>query len=75
MALIGGALGCGGAFVLLRVFTLNADVLGPFAVLRIPPLVLGEAMGVAIMLGLFSAYVPALAASRRNIVESFRLID
>jgi putative ABC transport system permease protein len=75
MALIGGALGCGGAFVLLRLFTLNADVLGPFAVLRIPPLVLGEAMGVAIMLGLFSAYVPALAASRRNIVESFRLID
>jgi putative ABC transport system permease protein len=75
MALVGGALGCGAAFVLLRVFSLNADVLGPFAVLRIPPVVLGQAMIVAIILGVFSAYVPALAASRRNIAESFRLID
>lgn len=75
IALIGGALGCGAAFVLLSLFSLNADVLGPFAVLRIPPLVLGEAMGVAILLGLSSAYIPAVAASRRNIVESFRQID
>ena len=75
IALIGGALGCGAAFVLLSLFSLNADVLGPFAVLRIPPLVLGEAMGVAILLGLSSAYIPAVTASRRNIVESFRQID
>jgi putative ABC transport system permease protein len=75
VALLGGALGCGAAFVLLRTFALNADILGPFAVLRIPPFVLGEAMGVAILLGIFSAYVPARTAARRSIVESFRLID
>jgi len=75
IALLGGALGCGAAFVLLSVFSLNADVLGPFAVLRIPPAVLGQAMIVAMILGVLSAYVPALTASRRNITESFRLID
>jgi hypothetical protein len=32
-------------------------------------------MGVAILLGIFSAYVPARAAAQRSIVESFRLID
>jgi putative ABC transport system permease protein len=75
IALIGGALGCLCAYGLLRLFALNADFLGPFVVLRIPPLVLAEAMVVAALIGFTSAYVPALAASRRNIVASLRLTD
>jgi len=75
MALIGGALGCSAAFGLLKVFSLNADILGPIVMLRIPPVVLGEAMVVAMLIGLLSACIPAYSASRRNIVETLRMID
>src|SRR5262249_47433041 len=43
IAVLGGILGCGGAFALLKVFSFNADALGPFATLRIPPFVMVEA--------------------------------
>jgi len=44
-------------------------------VLRIPPVVLGEAMVVAMLIGLLSACIPAYSASRRSIVETLRMID
>jgi putative ABC transport system permease protein len=75
IALAGGALGCGVAFGLLKSFAFNADALGPFVSLHIPPLVLGETLGVAMLLGIMSAYVPARAAARRPIVEALRLVD
>jgi putative ABC transport system permease protein len=75
IALMGGALGCGVAFGLLKVFAFNADALGPFVALHIPPFVLGETLGVAVIIGILSAYVPARAASRRSIVEALRLVD
>jgi putative ABC transport system permease protein len=75
IAVLGGGLGCGTAFTLLKVFSVNADVLGPFATLRIPGFVVGEALAISILIGLVSAWVPARAAVRRNIVDSLRLID
>jgi len=59
IALSGGAIGCGVAFGLFKVFALNADALGPFVSLHVPPSVLAETLGVAALIGLFSAYVPA----------------
>jgi len=75
VALSGGAIGCGVAFGLFKVFALNADALGPFVSLHVPPFVLAETLGVAALMGVFSAYVPARAAARRSIVETLRLVD
>jgi len=75
IALSGGLIGCGVAFGLFRVFALNADALGPFVSLHIPPFVLAETLGLAALIGLFSAYVPARAAAKRSIVETLRLAD
>jgi putative ABC transport system permease protein len=75
VALSGGAIGCGVAFGLFKVFAFNADALGPFVSLHIPPFVLAETLGVAVLIGLFSAYVPARAAAKRSIVETLRLVD
>lgn len=75
IALLGGALGCGVAFTLLKLFSVNADVLGPFVVIRIPPIVIIQTLGVAVLIGLLSAYVPARSALRRKIVDSLRTID
>jgi ABC-type antimicrobial peptide transport system permease subunit len=43
--------------------------------LHVPPFVLAETLGVAALIGLFSAYVPARAAAKRSIVETLRLVD
>ncbi len=75
IALLGGGLGCGAAFGLLKVFAFNADALGPFVALRIPPFVLAETLVVAVLIGLLSAYVPARAAAKRTIIEALRLVD
>jgi putative ABC transport system permease protein len=75
IALSGGAIGCGAAFGLFKVFALNADALGPFVSLHVPPFVLAETLGVAVLIGVFSAYVPARAAAKRSIVETLRLVD
>ena len=75
VALSGGVIGCGVAFGLFKVFAFNADALGPFVSLHVPPFVLAETLGVAVLIGLFSAYVPARAAANRNIVETLRLVD
>jgi putative ABC transport system permease protein len=75
IAVLGGATGCGAAFVLLKVFAFNADALGPFVSLHIPPMVIAETLIVAVLLGVFSSYIPARAAARRSIVETLRLVD
>jgi putative ABC transport system permease protein len=75
VALSGGTIGCAVAFGLFKVFALNADALGPFVSLHVPAYVLAETLGVAALIGLFSAYVPARAAAKRSIVEALRLVD
>ena len=75
ITLLGGLLGCGVAFGLLKVFAFNADALGPFVALRIPPFVLAETLFVAVLIGLLSSYIPARAAAKRTIVEALRIAD
>lgn len=75
-ALAGCILGCGSAFLLLKVFSVTSDVLGPFVgAIRIPPAVLLETFLAAILIGLLSSYVPARSAVRRRIVEALRMVD
>src|SRR6266446_9855219 len=75
VALSGGAIGCGVAFGLFKVFAFNADALGPFVSLHVPPFVLVDSLGVAALIGLFISYVPARAAAKRSIVEALRVVD
>jgi putative ABC transport system permease protein len=76
MIALGGALiGCGAALAVLKVFAVNADAIGPFATLQMSPAVVLEALVLAMLIGLISAYVPANAAVRRRIVDVLRVAD
>jgi len=72
IAILGGIVGCSGALLLLNGARLGG--LGPLSTIRMPPLVLAEAMVIAVGIGFLSAWVPARAAARRNIVETLRAI-
>jgi putative ABC transport system permease protein len=73
IGLIGGVIGCGSAYVLLKVFSVG-NVGGPLGTIRMPPSVLAETLIVAALIGLFSAMVPASSAARRNIVDALRTV-
>ena len=73
IGLIGGVIGCGSAYLVLKGFSIG-NVGGPLGAIRMPPLVLGETLVVAALIGLFSAMVPASSAARRNIVDALRTV-
>lgn len=72
IAILGGIIGCSGALLLVNGARLGG--LGPLSTIRIPPLVLAEAMLIAVGIGFLSAWVPARSAARRNIVDTLRAI-
>ena len=74
IGLAGGLLGCGAVFLLLRLFSLNANAIGLVETLPMPANVLVETMAVATLIGLLSAYFPARSAARRNIVDALRMV-
>ena len=73
IGLIGGVIGCGSAYVLLKVFSVG-NVGGPLGTIRMPPSILVETLIVAALIGLLSAMVPASSAARRNIVDALRTV-
>lgn len=75
MALLGAALGLGSGLLLLKAFSVNADALGPFVKIAIPPSIMAETLGVAVLIGLLSVAVPASGAIRRSIADSLRVVD
>ena len=70
IALAGGLLGCGAAYLLLKLITVQ----GVVGVIRMPASTLFAALGAAALIGLLSALVPAAAAARRNIVDTIRAV-
>jgi putative ABC transport system permease protein len=70
IALAGGLLGCGAAYALLKL----VSVQGPVGAIRMPASTLFAALGAAALIGLLSALVPAVAAARRNIVDTIRAV-
>jgi putative ABC transport system permease protein len=71
IGLLGGVLGCGSAYLALKLFA------GPkmgILTLRMPPSVLWETLIAAAVIGLLSAWIPARAASKMNIVEALRMV-
>jgi putative ABC transport system permease protein len=70
IALAGGLLGCGAAYLLLKLVTVQ----GVVGTIRMPASVLFAALGAAALIGLLSAIVPAAAAARRNIIDAIRAV-
>jgi putative ABC transport system permease protein len=70
IALAGGLLGCGSAYLVLKVITMQ----GVIGAIQMPGWVLFMALGVAALIGILSAIVPATAAARRNIVDALRAV-
>jgi putative ABC transport system permease protein len=73
IGLIGGVIGCGAAFIVLKVFSIG-NVGGPLGTIQMPPVVLVETLIASALIGLFSAMVPASSAARRNIVDALRTV-
>jgi putative ABC transport system permease protein len=74
IALIGGALGCGAAYIVFKMITVGSLAAGPLAEVRISPLIFAETLVVATLIGALSALVPAYSAVRRNIVDALRMV-
>lgn len=74
IGLLGGLLGCGSAYLLLKVYSAGSPAAGPLSAIRMPPVVLAETLAVAVLIGLLSALVPARAAARQNIVDALRAV-
>ena len=71
IGLIGGLLGCGAAFLALKIFA--GPKMGMLSI-RMPPVVLVETLIAAAIIGFVSAWIPARSASRMNIVEALRMV-
>ena len=71
IGLMGGILGCGAAFVALKLF--SSPRMGQLTI-RMPPAVLYETLIAAAVIGILSAWIPARAASKMNIVEALRMV-
>jgi putative ABC transport system permease protein len=74
MALLGGLLGCGAAYLTFKLFQVGTDAMGPLSGIHVSLPIIGETMVLAVLLGIVSAFVPAYAAARRNIVDALRLV-
>lgn len=70
---IGGVIGIGASFAALRWISVGSGALGPLGLaLRVPYIVMAEALMVALLVGVVSALMPAVSAVRANIVETIR---
>ncbi|HEY6418968.1 MAG TPA: ABC transporter permease [Candidatus Binataceae bacterium] len=74
IGLVGGIIGCGSAFIVLKLFAVGAPAMGPLGSIRMPPSILGETLIAAALIGVLSALVPARAAARQNIVDALRMV-
>jgi putative ABC transport system permease protein len=70
MGFIAGAIGSTFAYIALRIG--GPSLLGPEFGLHLMPAVAGESVAVAALIGLVSAAIPALSATRRAIADSLR---
>lgn len=74
IALVGGALGCATAYVVLKLYTVGSLATGPLTNIQISPAIAALTMVLAALIGLLSALVPARSAARRNIVDALRMV-
>ncbi len=70
----GGLLGCGVAYVVLKMTVVGMAALGRLNAIRMPATVLGESLIVAVIIGVLSGIGPARSAARQNIVDALRIV-
>jgi putative ABC transport system permease protein len=70
IALTGGLLGCGAAYSLLRLITVQ----GVIGAIQMPATVLLATPVIAALIGVLSAVVPAVSAAKSNIVDTLRAV-
>jgi putative ABC transport system permease protein len=75
LALLGGALGCAGAWAALQSFDFYKVAGGMFVNFTVTPEIAARSLGMAAMLGLLSALVPVARVARRTVVEGLRTVD
>ncbi len=75
LGLVGGALGCLGAYLVLHLGNQQFSVRGFTVPLVMRPELLGVGIGASLLVGLIGGFLPAMRASRLNIVESLRKVD
>jgi putative ABC transport system permease protein len=74
IGLTGAIMGCGAAFLMFKLFSLNANAVGLVEAVPMPVAVFFETLALGALIGLLSAYIPARSAARRNIVEALRMV-
>ena len=74
LALIGGALGCGAAYLIFKIVTVDASAVGPLANVHVSLETVAETLMLAAVLGIVSAFLPAYSAIRHNIIDALRLV-
>ncbi len=74
IAIVGGALGCSAAYIVLRLYAVGSLATGPLTNIQISPAIAVETMVLAALLGVLSAIVPAWSAVRHNIVDALRMV-
>lgn len=75
LALLGWALGCAGAWALLKTVDIYQLSRGLFVNFAVTPQIIAQALAVAILLALVSCLWPAWTSIRRNVVTGLRTTD
>jgi putative ABC transport system permease protein len=72
ISLLGGILGCGGAWVIFGATNFNAGGMVPNFLVKPSTLALG--LGISLLLGLLSGVIPAVQAARLSVVDALRKV-
>jgi putative ABC transport system permease protein len=75
LALLGGALGCGIAWGLLKAVDIYQLSRGLFVNFEVTPTIVAQALSVASALGLLSCLWPAFTSIRRSVVAGLKTVD
>jgi ABC-type antimicrobial peptide transport system permease subunit len=75
LGLVGGALGCLAAYLVLTLGNQQFSMRGFTIPLVMRPSLLAVGIGASLVVGLVGGFLPALRASRLNIVEALRKVD
>jgi putative ABC transport system permease protein len=75
LAMLGGALGCAGAWTLLHAVDIYRLSRGLFVNFEVTPRIVAQALAAASLLGIVSCLWPALISIRRSVVAGLRTVE
>ena len=75
LAMLGAALGSGGAWVLFHSLDIQSLTNGMFVMFEVTPRMMGLAFSVAALLGVVAAIAPMITVARTSVVEGLKTLD